>query len=47
VKIALNGKRFQGAQDIKKNVMAKLNSVHLETFAVFKNFLNDSKNVVK
>jgi hypothetical protein len=39
--------RFQNAEDVKKNVMAKLNTLPLVAFAVFKNFLNDSTNVFK
>jgi hypothetical protein len=42
VKTALKGKRFYDAEDVKKNVMAKLNAVLLEAFAIFKNFLYDS-----
>jgi hypothetical protein len=33
VKTALQGKRFQDGEDIKKNVMAELNAVPLEAFA--------------
>jgi hypothetical protein len=47
VKTALKGKRFQAAEDIKRNVMAKLNPLLLVAFSVFKNFLNDSTNVLK
>jgi hypothetical protein len=45
VKTTLKGKRFEDVEDIKKNIMAKLNIVPLEAFAVFKNF--DSTNVFK
>jgi hypothetical protein len=30
---ALKGKRFQGVEDIKKNVTAELNALPLEAFA--------------
>jgi hypothetical protein len=34
-------------QASRKNVMAELNTVSLEAYAVFRNFLNDSTNVFK
>jgi hypothetical protein len=48
-KTTLKGKRFQDAEDIKKNVMTELNTVPLEAFAdsFQKLFLNDSTNVFK
>jgi hypothetical protein len=44
VKTALEGKRFQDVEDIKKRVAAELNALPLEAFAVFKNILNDATN---
>jgi hypothetical protein len=40
-------KRFQDVEDIKKNVMAELNAVPLDAFALFKNLLNDATHVFK
>jgi histone-lysine N-methyltransferase SETMAR len=48
VKTALKGKGFQDVEDIKKNMMAKLNAVPLEAFAdCFKKLLNATTNVFK
>jgi hypothetical protein len=33
VKTALNGKRFQDVEDIKKSVTAEVNAIPLEAFA--------------
>jgi hypothetical protein len=40
VKTALRRKMFQDVEGIKENVTPKLNTVPLEVFAVFKNFIN-------
>jgi hypothetical protein len=46
--IALEGKRFQVAEDIKENVTAELNAVTLEAFAdCFHSLLKDSTYIVK
>jgi histone-lysine N-methyltransferase SETMAR len=48
VKTALEGKRFQDVEDIKKNLMAELNAVPLEALAdCFQALLNDATNVFK
>jgi hypothetical protein len=41
------GKRLQDVKDIEENVTAELNALPLEAFAVFKNFLNNLKNLFK
>jgi hypothetical protein len=38
---------MQDVEDIKKNVMAKLNAASLEVFAIVKNFLNDATDIFK
>jgi hypothetical protein len=48
VKTALKGKKFQDAEDIKKNVTAELNAVPLESSAdSFKKRFKICKNIFK
>jgi hypothetical protein len=39
--------QMQDVEDIKKNMMAKLNAASLEAFSIFKNFLNDATDKFK
>jgi hypothetical protein len=48
VKTALEGKRFQDAENVNGKVKVEINAVPLETFAdCFQKLLNDSTNIFK